>query len=614
MRSGWRVILGVLILSLSVGGALMSFACKDSRPKANQVTFYQDVAPIVWKNCAGCHRKGEVAPFELITFEQVKKHAGQMVKVTQSRFMPPWLPETGYGEFVDERRLSDEQIEVISQWVKQGCPQGKPDSAQPPQWVEGWQLGKPDLIAQMPEPYTLTADGKDVYRNFVVPLEINEPRWVQAVEFRIGTTVVHHAFVLIDRSGSARRRDAQDAELGYGGMEAGEDVLMPDGHLLSWQPGRMPSPGSGERAWRLKKGTDLVLQMHLRPDGKTRPVQSSVGFYFAPKPPTQLSYLLVIRPPVIDIPAGEKNHVVESSYILPVDVDVVGVLPHAHYLGKELAGSATLADGSSRPLILIKNWDFNWQSDYRYKEPITLPRGSKVSMRFSFDNSETNVHNPNRPPKTVRYGPNSTDEMAELWLQVVPKNLDDLRALVIDYTTNYGIPDAVLRCQGVLKYDPDNAEWRAKLGAALAKSGKVDEGLGELRRAITQDPKNAKSYYMLGVTLGGLDRIAEAIDAFETALRLDPDQYRSHNNLGSIYFRQGKLDLAARHLYNAVRINPNDVLSNVNLAKLFLVQRNWGQARLQLKTILEIDPENEFAVQAMKQLEAVMEKEQQADG
>src|SRR5258706_1030433 len=312
MWSGRRAKIGWLRIGLRAAmgvGALGCLGCRDSRGKGGktEVTFYQDVAPIGWKNCAGCHRKGEVAPFELISFEQVKKHATQMAKVTQSRFMPPWLPEKGHGEFADERRLSDEQIEVISQWVKQGCIEGKADGAGPPRWVEGWQLGKPDLVAQMPASYTLAAEGKDVYRNFVVPLEVNEPRWVKAVEFRVGTTVVHHAFVLIDRSGTARRRDAQDSEFGYGGMEAGEDVLMPDGHLLSWQPGRMPSPGSGERAWRLKKGSDMVLQMHLRPDGKSEPVQSSVGFYFAQKPPTQLTYLLLIRPPVIDIPAGEEN-------------------------------------------------------------------------------------------------------------------------------------------------------------------------------------------------------------------------------------------------------------------------------------------------------------------
>ncbi|HEV8293564.1 MAG TPA: tetratricopeptide repeat protein [Tepidisphaeraceae bacterium] len=573
-----------------------------------QITFHQDVAPIVWKNCSGCHRKGEVGPFELITYEQVKKHASQMAKVTGSRFMPPWLPEKGYGEFADERRLSDEEIRLIGEWVKGGCVEGKAEGVQPPQWVEGWQLGKPDLVAQMPGTYVLSGDGKDVYRNFVVPLEINEPRWVKAVEFRVGTTVVHHAFVLIDRSGTARRRDAQDAELGYGGMEPGDDVSMPEGHLLSWQPGRVPAPGSEKRAWRLSKGTDMVLQKHMRPNGKPQEVRSSVGFYFSDAPPTQLSHLLVIRPPVIDIPAGENNYVVESSYTLPVELEVVAILPHAHYLGKELAGSATLPDGNVRPLILIKNWDFNWQSDYRYKQPLKLPKGSKVSMRYVFDNSEGNVHNPNRPPKTVRYGPNSTDEMAELWLEVVPKNREDLRTLMEDYVVKYAIPDGVERCRGVLKYSPDDADWRAKLGATLAKAGKVDEGIKELRRALEIDAKNAKTHYIMGVTLMGTGHVAEAMEEYEQVLKLDPDSYRAHNNLGLAYLRQGKVDLAARHLYNAVRINPNDVLSNMNLAKLFLVQRNWGQARLQLKTLLELDPENEFARGTLKQVEDATEK------
>ena len=467
MALGCLLAMGVVVCALNATG------CGDSKSKSSvkQITFYQDVAPIVWKNCAGCHRKGEVAPFELITFEQVKKHAMQIEKVTETRFMPPWLPEKGFAEFADERRLSEEEIRVIGDWVKGGCVEGKADEARPPQWVEGWQLGKPDLVAQMTGTYVLPADGKDVYRNFVAALDVNEPRWVKAVEFRVGTSVVHHAFVLIDRSGSARRRDAQDAELGYEGMEAGDDVSMPEGHLLSWQPGRVPSPGSSERAWRLSKGTDMVLQMHMRPNGKPQDVHSSVGFYFSDKPRTQLSYLLVLRPPVIDIPAGEKNYVVESSYTLPLEVNVVGILPHAHYLGKELAGSAALPDGTARPLVLIKNWDFNWQSDYRYKEPLKLAKGTKLSMRYVFDNSQKNVHNPNRPPKTVRYGPNSTDEMAELWLEVVPKNQEDLRALLEDYVVKYSLPDAIERCRGILKYAPDDADWRAKLGGDAGEVG-----------------------------------------------------------------------------------------------------------------------------------------------
>jgi tetratricopeptide (TPR) repeat protein len=603
-----------VILAFFAGAALtcaLMSGCGDANSKASvkQVSFNEHVAPIVWKNCATCHRKGEVGPFELITYEQVRKHASQMAKVTANRFMPPWLPEKGFGEFADERRLSNEEIELIAQWVKGGCVEGNAAKAQPPEFVDGWQLGKPDLVAQMPGTYMLAADGKDVYRNFVVPLEPMEQRWVRAVEFRVGTTAVHHAFVLIDRSGTARRRDAQDSEPGYEGMDAGEDVAMPEGHLVSWQPGRVPSPGSGEHAWRLAKGTDMVLQMHMRPSGKPSEVRASVGFYFSDRPPTQLTNLLVIRPPVIDIAAGEANYVMESSYTLPVELDVTGLLPHAHYLGRELAGSATLPDGTIKPLILIKNWDFNWQSDYQYKQPLKLPKGTTLSMRYVFDNSEANVHNPNHPPKIVRYGPNSTDEMAELWIQVAPKNQADLRELLNDYVVKYSIPDGVARCRGVLKYSPDNAEWHAKLGAALARAGKVDEGIVEMRRALEMDPKSAKSHFILATTLIGAGKITEAMQEYEQVLALDPENFRAHNNLGLIYLKLGKDDLAGRHFYNAVRINPNDVLSNLNLAKMFLLQRNWGQARLALKAVLEIDPENAPAKDALKQVEEAIEKE-----
>src|SRR6185436_10276506 len=297
-----------------------------------------------------------------------------------------------------------------------------------------------------------------------------------------------------------------------GGMDSGEDVSMPEGHLLSWQPGRLPSPGSGERSWRLSKGTDMVLQMHMRPSGKAAEVRSSVGYYFSPKPPTEWSYLLVIRPPVIDIPAGEKNYVVESSYTLPMELDAVGLLPHAHYLGKELAASATLPDGSIKPLILIRNWDFNWQSDYRYKTPLKLPKGTKVSMRFVFDNSDANIHNPNHPPKAVQYGPDSTDEMAELWLEVVMKNQDDLRQLSQDYAVNYAIPDGVERCRGVLRYEPENVEWRAKYGASLARAGRINEGIAELRKTLASDPNSAKNRYMYAVVLAQAGNIEQATE------------------------------------------------------------------------------------------------------
>jgi tetratricopeptide (TPR) repeat protein len=352
----------------------------------------------------------------------------------------------------------------------------------------------------------------------------------------------------------------------------------------------------------------MVLQMHMRPGGKPEPVQSTVGFYFTDKPPTQYPFVLVLRSTAIDIPPGEKNYVIESSYTLPVDADLTGILPHAHYLGHELAGNATLPDGSQRPLILIKNWDFNWQGDYRYAKPVALPKGTKVAMRYSYDNSADNVRNPTHPPKRVRYGLESTDEMGELWLQLVPRSREESAALAQDYIKNYGIPDSIARCQNLLKHSPNDSALHTELSSALAKAGRTDEAQKEMRRAIELDPKNAKAHFNLANLLAGQGKIADAMTEFETVLQLDPDHYRAHNNLGMIYASQGKLDQAARHFYNAVRVNPNDLNANMNLARLFLHQRNWGQARLQLETILSIDPDNAGAKQLLAQVQAALEK------
>ena len=352
----------------------------------------------------------------------------------------------------------------------------------------------------------------------------------------------------------------------------------------------------------------MVLQMHMRPGGKPEPIQSTVAFYFTDKPPTQYPFVLVLRSTAIDIPPGEKNYVIESSYTLPVDCELTGILPHAHYLGHELSGTATLPDGKQQPLILIKNWDFNWQGDYRYANAVNLPKGTKVSMRFSYDNSAENVRNPSHPPKTVRYGLQSTDEMGELWLQLVPRSREESNLLAQDYIKNYGIPDSIARCQNLLKHSPDDAALHTELSGALHKAGRRDEAEKEAKRAIELDANNARAHFNLANLLAGQDKIADAMAEFDTVLRLDPDHYRAHNNLGMIYASQGNLDLATRHFYNAVRANPNDLNANLNLARVFLNQRKWGQARLQLETILNIDPDNVPAKAVLARVQAELDK------
>src|SRR5918911_2447200 len=287
------------------------------------LTFNKDVAPILFQNCAECHHPGGPAPFSLMSYQDAKKRAKQIVAVTESRYMPPWLPAPGYGDFVGARRLSDQQISTIKAWVEQGSAEGLPSDLPPaPRFNEGWQLGQPDLIVQMPRAYTLPASGTDVFRNFVIPVPVTAPRYVKAVEILPGNRrVVHHANILVDRTQMFRRLDAQDAEVGFPGMDirVESESFEPDSHFLFWKPG---TPGAAEpedMTWRLDKGTDLILNMHLQPSGKPEVIQPVIGLYFSDKPPTRFPMLLQLENDgAIDIPAGKKDFVITDEFELPL--------------------------------------------------------------------------------------------------------------------------------------------------------------------------------------------------------------------------------------------------------------------------------------------------------
>ena len=247
------------------------------------VTFNRDVAPIMFRHCSGCHRPGESAPFSLLNYEDVKRRSSQVAEVTRTRFMPPWLPVAGHGDFQDVRRLTDEEIQLLDRWVQLGTPEGPPsDLPRQPTWTHGWQLGEPDLVLESPS-YTLAASGDDQFRNFVIPIPIDQPRWVRSVELRpLNPSVTHHVRLGVDRWATSRRRDAEDVEPGYGGMPWAED---PEGQLLSWTPGKLARPGTPGTAWRLNPEIDLVLALHLRPSGKPETVACRIGVYFAAEEP-----------------------------------------------------------------------------------------------------------------------------------------------------------------------------------------------------------------------------------------------------------------------------------------------------------------------------------------
>jgi len=392
---------------------------------AAPVTFNKDIAPIIYSNCSSCHRPGEIAPFSLLSYQDAGKRAKLIASVTARRYMPPWKPEPGFGDFADVHRLTDQQIELIQNWANSGAVEGDAkDKIEPPKFAEGWQLGTPDLIVEMPQAFTVPADGRDIYRCFVVPLNLTEDKSVTAVEFRPGNRkVVHHSILHLEQPGVDRRRDGADGHPGYNCFGGGGVGV--EGGLGGWVPGQRPEflPDGVGRS--VPKGADLVIQNHYHPSGKPETDRSSVGIYFSRTPPKRIVVSIPVISRNIYIPAGEREYKVSASFTTPIQMEVNDVAPHMHLIGKEMKVTATLPDGSTKPMIWIKDWDFNWQGQYRFKQPMILPAGTRVDMEATFDNSADNPRNPNDPPKIVRWGEQTTDEMAIVFLQCVTSNPAD---------------------------------------------------------------------------------------------------------------------------------------------------------------------------------------------
>ncbi len=353
------------------------------RPK-DSLVFAKDVAPIVFQKCATCHHAGEIGPFPLVSYADVKNRAKQIVELIEKRLMPPWPAAPGYCSFVGDRSLSVDEIGLIAQWTAEGCREGNRSDVPPlPNFPRGWKLGEPDLVLTMPEPYTLAADARDVYRKFVVRFPLNEGRYVRAYEFDPGNRkVVHHAMIRIDTTGWSRYLDRQDPLPGFEGTMMGGDQ-SPEGQMMGWSPGATPPRSNGEFAWSLNPGTDFVLELHMNGTGKPETIQSSIALYFTPTPPETHPCLVQLQNGLIDIPAGKKDYVVEDQYVLPIDVEALDCWPHAHYLCRDMQCYAILPDGTRKWLLRIKDWDFNWQNSYTYAKRIDLPRGTLLRLRLA---------------------------------------------------------------------------------------------------------------------------------------------------------------------------------------------------------------------------------------
>jgi tetratricopeptide (TPR) repeat protein/mono/diheme cytochrome c family protein len=592
------------------------------------VTYYKQIAPILFDYCAPCHRPGESGPFSLLTYTDARKRAAQIAAVTQSRYMPPWLPDPGYGDFADQRRLSEQQIASIARWVAGGAVEGNPgDSPPEPAFTPGWQLGPPDLVIRTPRPFRVPPDGPDLFWNFVLAPEIQQSRFVKAIEIRPGNAqAVHHANMLVDRVRSANRGHADSRE-GFPGMDLviETETFDPDSHFLFWKPGGKPWVEPAGMAWRLDPGNNLILNVHFKPTGKTELVQPSVGLYFTSEPQTKFPILIQLEHDgTLNIPPGDRDFQVSDEIRLPTDVDVIAVYPHAHYLGHLLEGFATLPDGSRKWLIRISNWDLNWQSVYRYRVPVFLPKGTTISMCFHYDNSAANPRNPNSPPKRILAGDQSTDEMGHLWLQVLPRGGDQrilfqeamMRRRLEKYPADFSayfnlgalyfsrknVPLAISYLERALQFRPEEPVALNTLGAALAANGRSDQALEKFEHALRIQPDYTSALFNLGDTLAAKGRFEEAVVNFHRVLAADPRDRvaREHliaalNGLADSADARGNLTAAASDYREVVALDPLNVEALNNLGVILARLGDIAGAIEEFKAALKVAPTNQAA-------------------
>ena len=399
-------------------------------------TFSGEVAPIMYAKCVACHRPGEVAPMSLITYKDVRPWASSIREKVTSRVMPPWHADRQYGAFRNEQSLTQNEIDTIVKWVNAGAPEGNP-SRMPalPKFPEGWQIGTPDVVFEMPATYSIPAKGEIAYQYFEVPTNFTEDRWMQAGEVRAGDRAhVHHIIVYVKEPTAIPRPNvmvnrpimaAATASPAAGApaapaaprpaapraaTDASPVARTGDQMLVNWAVGEdapMFQPGMAKR---IPKGSSLVFQVHYTTNGTAGSDKSRIGLIFAKEPPKREVRTGMILNPLFAIPPGAANHEIQAEATFTEDVNVWSMHPHMHLRGKDMTYTATYPDGRSEIVLRVPKFDFGWQTDYWLAKPLMLPKGSKISVSAHYDNSTANRHNPDATA-TVRWGDQTWEEM-----------------------------------------------------------------------------------------------------------------------------------------------------------------------------------------------------------
>ena len=479
---------------------LLALGCLGAAPAVRaqttpQYTFSQDIAPLIYNHCTSCHRTGEVAPFPLTNYAEVVSHAQTIKYVTGTRYMPPWKPDPNYRHYLDENTLTDAEIAKIRTWVDAGTPQGNPAlTPAVPTYPSGSQLGTPDLVIPMAQRFTHLGNGQDIYRVFVLPVNMPADRDIAAVEFRAGNKgIVHHVIIGMDTTQRAQALDA--AAPGYGYTQFGGFGFTPvETNYAAWVPGmqaRFYPTGMGKK---LPRRASLLVQVHYGPNFVTQTDSSVVNIFFARQPVTRyietvpaISPVTLTNGPFV-IPAGQVS-TFRAQLTIPFEATLLSVSPHAHLLSKSWKVWAVKPNGDTIRLVKINDWDFRWQGTYRFTSLQRLPAGSRLMATATYDNTAQNPRNPNSPPRQVQWGESTTAEMLLSYLDVLPYRAGDENVVL---STMPGLATTPGTVQMALYPNPGSGSTTVSF--QLERAGPVSVSLLDATGRLVRSVQRQKAY------------------------------------------------------------------------------------------------------------------------
>jgi hypothetical protein len=375
---------------------------------ASTPTFSKDIAPILYKNCASCHRPGDIAPMSLLRYEEARPWAKSIREQVITGQMPPWHATEPHGTFLNDRRLSDQEKDLLVRWVDGGAPQGNTKETPPvPKFIEGWEIGTPDVVLSMTNEYTVPTDGTIEYQYFQVPTNFKEDKWIQSIEIKPGArSVVHHVLVFCREPGNSKRSlPFKQIVPNFPHQDGGPGTLIattaPGTNAMIYRPGS---------ALHVKAGSVLLFQMHYTTNGTAAKDKTSVGMIFSKQPPQEEIVTHAFMNPTFAIPPGASNHRVDSTIEFTQDAHILGMIPHTHLRGKSWAYRLVYPDGRAEAVLTVPKYDFNWQTYYMFVKPLAAPKGSRLEAIAHYDNSTSNSYNPD-PKATVRWGDQTWEEM-----------------------------------------------------------------------------------------------------------------------------------------------------------------------------------------------------------